>query len=246
MNESMNLIERIKNKRFAPGKGVDQPIPVRGMRRFMFLLKTHFWKLVTLNLLLIIFSIPIITIPAAICGANRVLVMLVINGNCLLWPEFFQEFKANFFKAMPFGLFAVFTLFDSYYFLSLSISSQNDRIGIFTGALGVLFLVFTILFFSYVFVFLPVLDLKGRQIARNAFILMVTEWKANWIVLSGVAVTALFIIALFPYTILFLLLISVVLMLFIISTAINEPLQRRIIGPFQKHMDENIQNDDIC
>ena len=232
MKEKINLFDKIKEKRFAPGEGVFEPIPEQGIKRFIFLLRTHFWKLISLNLLTVLFSIPIITIPAALCGMNRVLIKLTVEGNCFLWTEFIQEFKANLFKGLPFGLFAAFTLFDAYYFFSLSISTQNGKINIFMAAVGFLFLVFTILFFSYVFVLLPAIDLKNRHIARNAFILMLTEWKINMIILGSVTITAVSVTIGFPYTIFFLTVISISFMQFIICSAINEPLQRRIVKPY--------------
>jgi len=235
----MNLLERIKNRRFAPGEGVFKPIPDQGIKRFMFLLKTHFWKLVSLNLLLILFCIPIITIPAAICGTNRVLVKLIIEGHCFLWTEVIQEFKANLVKGMPFGLLAAFTWFDAYYFLSVSAAMHPGRMDILTAAIGFLFLIFTILFFSYVFVLLPMIDLKNMQIAKNSLILMLTEWKTNIMVIISFVVTFLFILFGFPYTLFFLCFISISFMLYIISAAISEPLQRRIIEPYQKQQNKS-------
>ncbi len=226
----MNITEQIKRKRFAPGKGVTELPPRKGAKRFFFLLTTHPWKLVTLNLLFLLFSIPVVTIPAAVCGMNRVLIKLVREGNCFLWSDFWQEFKASFFKAIPFGLIVAFLLFDSYYALSVSKSGG----GILPGALGLFLLGLGVLFGSYSFVLMSALDLKGSHIARNALILMATEWKTNLVMIGSIAVTALFIAALFPYTLVLLLFIWVALQQLIICTAVNETMQRRIIEPFEQ------------
>ncbi len=226
----MNVTELIKRKRFAPGPGVTELPPQKGTKRFFFLLTTHPWKLVTLNLVFLMFSITVVTIPAAVCGMNRVLIKLVREGNCFLWSDFWQEFRADFFKAMPFGLLVAFLLFDSYYALSISISGG----GILPGALGLFLLGLGVLFGSYAFVLMSALDLKGRHIARNAWILMVTEWKTNLVIIGSIVVMALLIVALFPYTVVLLLFIWFSLQQLIICTAINQTMQRRIIEPYEQ------------
>ncbi len=226
--------EELGAKRFAPGKGVAEPPPQGGWRRFFFVLGTHFWKMISLNLLFLAFSIPVITLPAALCGMNRVLIKLYRDGNCFVWTEFIKEFRANLWKALPFGLFGAFCLFASYYFLSLGTSISQSGIEVITTALGILLLVFAALFFSYVFVFLPTLDLKNNQIARNAFIFMITEWKTNLMILSIVTITAAFSFALFPLSTITLTLFSVSFMQYVICVAVNGPLQKRIIEPFEK------------
>ena len=230
----MNITEMIKRKRFAPGKGVTEPPPERGLKRFFFLISTHFWKYVTLNLLFIAFSIPVVTIPAAFCGVNRVQIKLIREGNCFLWSEFIKEFKANLFKSLPFGLLFAVLLFMSYYALGVSVSSGDSSLNIFAGAIGLFILGLTLLFSSYVFVLLPSLALKNRHIAKNAIILIVTEWKTDLVIIGSIVAMAFIIVALFPYTVVLLLFIWFSLQQLIICIAVNEIMQRRIIEPYEK------------
>ena len=230
----MNITELIKRKRFAPGKGVTELPPEKGAKRFFFLLTTHPWKLVTLNLVFLMFSIPVVTIPAAVCGMSRVLIKLVREGNCFLWSEFIKEFKANLFKSLPFGLLFAVLLFMSYYALSLSTSSGDSSLSIFAGAIGLFILGLTLLFSSYVFVLLPSLALKNRHIAKNALVLMVTEWKTDLVIIGSIVAMAIIIAAFFPYTVILLLFIWFSLQQLIICTAVNETMQRRIIDPYEQ------------
>ncbi len=226
--------EKLGAKRFAPGKGVTQPPPDAGWRRFFFVLGTHFWKLVTLNLLFLAFSIPVITIPAALCGMNRVLLKLYREGNCFVWAEFIKEFRANLWKALPFGLIGAAALFASYYFLSFGTSVSPNGVEVLTTALGIMLLAGVVLFFNYAFAFLPVLDLGNKQIARNAFIFLITEWKTNMVILGIVTATAVFSITLFPLSLLTLVVFSISFMQYVICVAVNKPLQKRIISPFEE------------
>lgn len=226
--------EELGAKRFAPGKGVAEPPPQGGWRRFFFVLGAHFWKLISLNLLFLVFSIPLITIPAALCGINRVLIKLYRDGNCFVWDAFYKEFRANLWKALPFGCIGAFSLFASYYFLSLGTSVSQNGVDVITTALGILLLVFAVLFLSYVFAFLPVLDLKNKQITRNALIFLLMEWKANLAILSIVTITAVFSFAFFPLSLFTLALSSVSFMQYVICVAVNSPLEKRIIKPFEE------------
>ncbi|HWP22048.1 MAG TPA: DUF624 domain-containing protein [Candidatus Cryosericum sp.] len=238
--QSRDLWERLAAKRFAPGKGVTDPPPQDGWKRFFFILGTHFWKMVQLNLLFLAFSIPIVTIPAAFCGMNRALIKLYRDGNCFVWEEFFKEFKANLFKAIPFGIIGGLCLFASYYFLSLGTSVSSDGVEIFSIAVGILLFVFAVLFANYSFVFLPTLDLKNKQIARNAFIFLITEWKTNLVILAVAAATTLLSVLLFPYTLILLVFLSFSFMQYVICIAVNNPLQKRIIGPYEERENDHV------
>lgn len=227
----------IKKKRFAPGKGVTEAPPERGIRRFGFLLWNHMWKLVTLNLLFLAFSIPVVTMPAAMCGMNRVLIKLVREGNCFLWDEFRKEFRQSLFKSLPFGAIFAFLMYDGYYALSMGTSNSGGMSVLLTGV-GCFLMILTALYFSYVFVLMPTLALKNRYLAKNAFILMMTEWKTNLVIIGCTLISALFLAAFFPYTAIVALLFWFALAQLVVCTAVNDPLQRRIIGPYEQSQKE--------
>ena len=95
----MGFFEDLGNRNWKK-EGEGKPAPSHGRERFFYLLRTHFWKLITLNLLFLLFSIPVVTLPAALCAMNRVLIKLTRDGNCLLWMEFRDEFKRSFLKSL--------------------------------------------------------------------------------------------------------------------------------------------------
>jgi len=230
----MGIMEQFGRKLYAPGKGVTEPPPQKGPKRFFFLLLTHFWKLITLNLLFLLFCIPVVTIPAALCSLNRVLLLLVREGNSFVWSDFIKEFKASFLKSLPFGILYVFLLVDCYCLVYLKNIIGEGFMGDAAVVGAVCLLGFTVLFSSYVFVLLPILDLKNRQIAKNSLILMLVEWKTSLIILASTSVMVFFAAALFPYSIIAVILIWFSFLQLIICTAVNEPVQRRIVEPFEQ------------
>ena len=234
----MGLFDQLNKRRFAPAKqDVLEAPPTGGFKRFWFLFATHFGKLISLNLLFLAFCVPIITIPAALCGMNRVLIKLVRDGNCYLWSDFIGEFKLSFWKSMPFGALCAFLALDA--FFALTMSAEDPAFSMLLTAAGLLLYAAAALFSGYVFVFIPTLSLKNKHIARNAFILMMSEWKTD-LVLLGVAFAAVFVGAgLFPFGIIALILFWFALSQLAVCVAVNEPLQRRIIGPYEENKDSS-------
>ena len=152
------------------------------------------------------------------------------------------EFKSSFFKSMPFGFLYIFLLLDSVYVFGISVSAQGDvNIGLATLAL-ILFGTATLLF-SYVFVFIPALPLKSGPIARNAFIFTLIEWKTNIVILASAIVPILVLVIIASYSFIIASVLLMTLLVFIhfsisqliICLAVNRPMQKRIIEPYEQN-----------
>ena len=185
---------------------------------------------------------------------NRVLINLVREGNCFLWNDFIKEFKTGF-RSLPFGLLSGVVIIDVVY--TYQVLSQNGLSFLFI-MIGIVLPAVMIIFLSYVFVFIPCLDLKVKDIAKNAFIFLLSETRTNLIILGSTLFLGLIVIltGAFPLVIvgnlsetLRLPIFPLVLLIFIyfslnqliICTAINQPMQDKIIGPYQedKRKDNN-------
>ena len=109
------------------GRGL--PAPREGARRFFYLFWNHAWKLIRLNLLFLACCIPVVTMPAALCAMDRALIVLVREGNVLLWEEFWDEFKKDFWRSLPLGLLFGGLLFLGYFLLSLGMGNFGTFLG---------------------------------------------------------------------------------------------------------------------
>lgn len=116
----------------------DIPVPQEGAGRYFFLLKNHFWTLCKLNLLMLAASLPIVTIPAALCAGDRAAVKLARDGYVLLWEEFRDEFREDFWKSLPLGLLFGGLLAGSYVLLSFGLGNSGSLPGMLMLALGIL------------------------------------------------------------------------------------------------------------
>ena len=178
----MSYLERIGARRFAPGPGVYAPVPKKGKERFWFVIKTHFRRLVGVNLLCTLFCLPLITIPAAVSGLTRVIMRLVRDGTCDLWTDFWEEFKSGFWQKLIIWLVVLIS--------PISISCLPSLLGIDTGG-SMLLMIFGILsfwLFSYWFVLMSILDVPPLANLKNAAILMVVEWKKSLLLLATVGI----------------------------------------------------------
>lgn len=88
-----------------PGPGIpkDAP-PKKGLRLFFDVLTREFFELVKLNLLYLLFCIPIVTIPAATTALCRITLTMIRDQNHFLWNDFFTAFKREFKWSTLFGL----------------------------------------------------------------------------------------------------------------------------------------------
>lgn len=211
--------------------------PSEGASRCFYLLKTHFWKLLGVNLLMLAFSCFIVTIPAAKCGMNRVLIKLVRDGNCFVWQEFRDEFKTELFKSLPLGILFAALLGFSYYALSLGLSNSQTPMGIVFGAVGFFALIVECALSGYCFVLLPMLDLKGADIMRNARALIFRgAGKAAAVVGIKLAALALQLL-LFPIGLALMIILPAVCELSLCSI-VNPLAQKYIIAPYEKRKSE--------
>lgn len=94
----------MRGGQFKPGPGVYAPPPASGLPRFWFILRNHFGKLIFANLLFFLFSAPIVTIPASLCGLNFVCAQLVHTGKCYTTQDFLDGFRHMFWKKTLYGM----------------------------------------------------------------------------------------------------------------------------------------------
>lgn len=214
-------------------EGTDEPVPAEGIARYWFLLRTHAGKLIAANLLFLLFSLPLVTLPGSLSALNRVCVKLVKDGNCLLWPEFIEEFRASFASGLLLGLPLGALLAASYYLLSLGISNSGTLYSVLFSALGCLALLFCASFGSWAFVLRAMLALPNRDIRTNARILSLVETKRTAAAVAIQAVLVIGTFSLFPLSLVLVLFLFPALGQFSIVSLYYPPVRKRIVAPFE-------------
>ena len=179
------------------GKGVTGPPPAKGIKRFLFICHTHFWRLIGLNMLFILFCLPGITIPPAVTAMNRVLLALAREGNVFFLKDFIEEFKNSFIKSwVAFIPWIVVTAIAAAGYISIGDPYENTfQIALFVVACSLLFC-----YTNYCSCMIALIDLPLNKIIKNAAIMTLTDMRRN--VFMIMTIPAVIICAIFyPYSV---------------------------------------------
>ncbi len=227
----MGALQRIAD-RYRNREGHGEPFPTHGAKRFFALLSSHFWKLITLNLLFVLFSLPIVTLPAALIGLNRVLLLIIREGHCFVWQDFFEEFKRSFLRSLPLGLISGAGLFAAYYLISLGLSNAGSVFGMMFCALGLFLTAFILQWGSWAFALMALLDADNRTVLKNAWALMRTESKRGLALLGVHSVSLALLLLLFPISVIPFALIFIAFTQYLLCFIIYTPVNERILEPY--------------
>lgn len=209
------------------GRGVTAPPPTKGIKRLAFLYYTHFWRLIGMNLLFILFCLPVVTIPPSITALNKVLLNLVREGNAFFIKDFIEEFKSSFIKSwitfLPLLLLIGIAVFG--YPLINDVYMSLPYIVAFV-------MIFTIVYCQshYCFTMLALVDLPISKIIRNSFIMVLVEMKRNIIILMTVPILT-FCAIYYIYSIPFMLLFAFSFVGIINVMTANSAIEERVIQP---------------
>lgn len=81
--------------------------PKRGLALLVDVVLREWWELMKLNLLMVLFCLPVVTLPAALAGTVRITMTMVRDENHYLWRDFWQTFRTEFLRATLLGWAAI-------------------------------------------------------------------------------------------------------------------------------------------
>ena len=205
-----------------PSKWDRMPIPTKGLGRVRYLIATHFSKLIQANLLFILFSVPLVTIPASFTAMTAVVQTLFRSGQCFVWDTFIREFRTE---------FAVRTLL-SLILLVLPVGGWFLG-GAFAGwmayALSAVLLVAVLLTGCYWFPQMATLTIRAPVCLRNALLLTAIESRRNFLLLLITCITGALTILFWPFSAPVVLIILPVFMQLLVVTVVNPVLDERLV-----------------
>lgn len=228
-----------------PGKGIRKEQPQKPRFLYFFeLLFRKFWTLIQLNLLYILFCLPVVTIGPATAGLICVLRNMANEQPVFLFSDFWDAFKTNWKQSF---LYSVFVLISSslvvvsvqFYF-----ANMEQVKWMYLPAVLSLFVGMMLLFMSfYTMLMIVTLDLPLRAILKNALIMGIVCLKTNLLTLlfSGVIIVAS--ILFFPISMLFVILIVPALVGFIVCYNSYQGIKKYAIDPYMATQAEHIQED---
>lgn len=93
------------------GPGIDRNAPPKqGFALLADVVARNWWELIQLNLLVILFSLPLVTLPAALVAAARICVLMLDDRPVYLGRDFLEAFRGRFLKSTLLGALILVTI----------------------------------------------------------------------------------------------------------------------------------------
>lgn len=221
----MGLYNRLYNAEPKKELDVHAP-PKKGVRLFLHVLRREFWELCKLNLMMILFCIPIVTIPVAVVAMNKVLFLMLMDKSIYTFETFFSTVKAEWKRATVAGLLyfpsLAATIFGLYFYSEIVPNFLLYSCSMFACAL-------ILMAGIYLFPMLAMLDLNAKGIIKNTIILTFSKIPQNIAALFAAALWILLIVMFFPFTASVILLIFFSILILITTLCAYSSLKKIII-----------------
>ncbi|MGN0552738.1 MAG: YesL family protein [Oscillospiraceae bacterium] len=173
-----------------PGIAKDAP-KKKPFFEFFELYFRKFWKLLQLNLLTVLFCIPVVTIGPALAGMTKVLRNYRLEKNAFIFHEFWKGFSQNLKQSIPVGLLDMLFIVSAIAALQVYPSmykNSGNIIYIIFCVISVSFALTLLMMNFYIFPMIVATDLSLTNIIKNSFFLTCVGLKKNVITLLIVAV----------------------------------------------------------
>lgn len=207
--------------------------PREGAARVWYIVRNYTGKLFLVNLIFLLCCMGLVTIPAAVTALNRYLCKIFRSGYGFTMEDYWKEFKGSLFKTLPLGLLVFLLGFYAYYLLSVSGNFAGSVAGDLIFGIGAGILALTVLLFSYVFVMAAMLELPGRYLLKNAWILMIAEWKTSVLLVAEAVLFWGMILMLAPYSV-WILLAGYSVQQLAVYAIVEPAVNKRILEPYEK------------
>ena len=229
-----------------PGKGVrkDEPQHSHFVKYFV-LIRRKFLELIQLNLLFLLFCLPIVTIGPAMAGFTHVLRSYANEQPVFMFSDFWENFKSNFKQSFVLGLLSLFlstmlVMGISFYFTN---GAENSLMYLPAGILVAIFILFLFANF-YIPLMIVTLELPMKNIIKNSVIFAVLGMKSNIFTLLVLALILFFAWFFEGFSLLFFVIIGFSLIGLLIVHNSYRVLKKYAIDPYYAALEGKDGDDD--
>lgn len=197
------------------------------------------WKLMIVNLLYLLFSLPIVTHGLACAGLAYVTRNFAREKHAFLWADFIDTIKKNWKQALPVGIINLIIttvlVFNAYtYYIAEGIVAT-----IFAALSLVLLLIFSYMKY-YIYMIMVTFSLNIRQIYKNSLIFAFAGLKNNLVISLVCGACYAIALLIYPYMIGLLVMLIVTVAIFpafrslLIQFSVFPMIQKHMIEPYYK------------
>jgi uncharacterized membrane protein YesL len=170
--------------------------------RFFDIFGRKFWKLIQLNLIYVLFCLPVVTFGPATAAMTLVCRRFYLEQPIFLFDEFFTAFKKNFKQSIAVGIADVIIVFLGlyaflFYNVALDAGGGTEQLVLFALLCGSGIVAWMI--HQYIYLQIVTLGLPLRAIIKNALLLTFVGLKSNIIALIAHAFLIFLIMYIIPY-----------------------------------------------
>ena len=198
------------------------------------LIRTAFEELLTLlflNMLFLVTSIPVITIPAGLTAMSGICLKMRREEQVRLWKDYFAFFRRDFLRSLGGGviLAGMTALFGYVSWLYSQLSVQKSYL-LGLGIITMLLMLCVLMTAFYFFPMNAMIDLPVPVLLRNSFVLAALEIRRS---LAALIAFALLMVlggaGLWPYSMVYLLLLAFALLSLILVFLTAPAIERKVV-----------------
>lgn len=174
----------------------ERKISREGFAWCLYLMGTNILRNLWLSVLLAVGCVTVVFAPAVITGANRSILILLRGRGGLFWEDFREDFMDRFFKKLGYWLMMML--------VPVAIGLWLYILGAPSGTVTTVILVgllLSLVLQTYFFVMLAALEISLTDCLKNAFLLLILEWKTSFVFFAAYAVIIFAAYLSFPYSI---------------------------------------------
>lgn len=222
------------------GKGVSKAAPQKKpFFKYWEIFGRKFWKLIELNMLYIVFCIPVITFGPATAALTHVMRKFILEQPCFVFDEFFTAFKKNFRQSVFIGIIDVILIVSvgiaGFQFFMSATLPEGSLVFI-----CILICCATLVFMMHFYIYLEIvaLNLSLGAILKNSVFLVFLGVKRNFLALV-INLTIITLIALFlPFSVFVVIFFPLSIMCFTTTFICYPVIQKYVINPYYEERGE--------
>ena len=202
--------------------------------RFWEMFANKFWTFFKINLIYVLFCLPIVTFGPATAAMTALMRNIYLEKPQFVFHDFWQAFKKNFKQSFVIGLmdiwFIVMAVF-SFFFFTSNMNDTDKPYWLYYAMVMAVEIIILLMNF-YIFPQIVALNLRLPQILKNSFILAFLNIKGNLITLAAFLVY-IALLGMFFFPLVFLIpLLPIAWLSFLAMFTSYPAIQKFIINPF--------------
>ncbi|MBQ9870179.1 MAG: YesL family protein [Ruminococcus sp.] len=226
-------------------KGVlKTPHEKTGFVKYAAIYFSHFWKLMALNFIYVLFCLPIVTIGPATAALTKVCRNYSQERHAYLFADFWAAFKQNFKQGLFFGLLNV--LLTAVFAVGLPFYKQwADMMPIMYVPMFVMFafMIVVVMMDFYIYIMVSSTHLTVKQILKNSYILAYLGLKKTLICFFVYVILMSICFFLLPVSVIILMTLPFSFIAFLNCSLCYPVVRKYIIQPYYDQLGEENPED---